>query len=132
MGLSGGIGPGACGLLPVLFPKSTDQHIIGRRPQPFVASHKIRLHCTIAPVIMFGMATHRRSEEDERRILRCAACDGTLFAEIAGFGRADANTACASCGTTLLDSPFSGGDYFDVIMRVGRPIWRGARLRRAG
>jgi hypothetical protein len=83
-------------------------------------------------VIMFGMATHRRSEEDERRILRCGSCDGTVFAEIAGFGRADANTACASCGVTLVDSPFSGGDYFDVIMRVGRPIWRGAGLRRAG
>ena len=80
---------------------------------------------------MFGMATHRYSKEDERRILRCAACDGTVFAEIAGFGRADANTACASCGMTLVDSPFGGGDYFDVIMRVGRPIWRGARLRRA-
>ena len=25
-----------------------------------------------------------------------------------------------------------GSDYFEVIMRVGRPIWRGARLRRAG
>jgi hypothetical protein len=32
----------------------------------------------------------------------------------------------------LVDLPFSGGDYFEVIMRVGRPIWRGARLRRAG
>ena len=81
---------------------------------------------------MFGMANFRRSEEDERRILRCAACDGTVLAEIAGFVRADANTACASCGMTLVNSPFSGGDYFDVIMRVGRPIWRGARLRRAG
>jgi ribosomal protein S27E len=78
------------------------------------------------------MANYRRSEEDERRILRCATCDGTVFAEIADFGRADANTACASCGMTLVDSPFSGGDYFDVIMKVGRPISRGARLRRAG
>jgi ribosomal protein S27E len=61
-----------------------------------------------------------------------AVCDGTVFAEIASFDRADANTACVSCGMTLVDSPFSGSDYFDVIMRVGRPIWRGARLRRAG
>ena len=73
------------------------------------------------------MASYRCSEEDERRILRCAACDGTVFAEIPGFVRADANTACASCG---IDSPFSGGDYFDVIMRIGRPMRRGARLRR--
>jgi hypothetical protein len=79
------------------------------------------------------MATYRRSEQDERRILRCAACDGTVLAETAGFGRVDANTACASCGLMLADSPFSGGDYYGVIMRVGRPIWRGAaRLRRAG
>jgi hypothetical protein len=76
---------------------------------------------------MFGMASYRRSEEDERRILRCGACDGTVFAEIAGFGRANANTARAACGMTLVHSPFIGGDYFDVIMRV----WRGARLRRA-
>ena len=81
---------------------------------------------------MLHMATYRRSEEDERRIVRCAACDGTVLAEIAGFGRIDANTACVSCGTTLEDSPFSGGDYYAVIMRVGRPGWRGARLRRAG
>ena len=81
---------------------------------------------------MFGMATYQRSEEDERRILRCAACDGTVLAETAGSGRVDANTACASCGMILGNSPFSGGDYFDVIMMVGRPIWRGARLRRAG
>ena len=132
MGLSGGSGPGARGLLAVLFPKPTNQRIVGRRARPFVASHKIRLHCTITPIIMFGMANFRRSEEDERRILRCAACDGTVLAEIAGFVRADANTACASCGMTLVNSPFSGGDYFDVIMRVGRPMWRGARLRRAG
>ena len=79
-----------------------------------------------------SMAIHRRSEEDERRIALCAACEGTVLAEIAGFGRIDANTACASCGMTLADSPFSGGDYYDVIMRVGRPGWRGARLRRAG
>ena len=34
MGLSAGIGPGACGLLAVLFPKPTNQRILGRRPQP--------------------------------------------------------------------------------------------------
>ena len=78
------------------------------------------------------MATYRRSEEDERRIVRCVACDGTVLAKIAGFRRIDANTACASCGMTLVESPFGGGDYYGVIMRAGRPVWRGARLRRAG
>jgi len=81
---------------------------------------------------MLIMAIHQRSEEDERRIVRCAACDGAVLAEIAGFGRIDANTACAACGMTLVNSPFSGSDYYDVIMRVGRPGWRGAGLRRTG
>ena len=47
-------------------------------------------------------------------------------------GRADVNAVCASCGMTLVESPFQARDYFDVIMRVGRPIRRGARLRRTG
>ena len=83
------------------------------------------------PPIMFGMASDRRSEEDERRILRCAACEGTVFAETA-LGRSDANTACALCGMTSTDSSVLGGAYFDVLMRVGRPMWRDVRLRRAG
>ena len=47
-------------------------------------------------------------------------------------GLADVNTVCASCGMTLVDSPFQARDYFDVIMRAGRPLGRAARLRRAG
>ena len=76
------------------------------------------------------MGTYLRSGEGERGH-RCAVCDATVMAEVA-CGRADANTVCASCGTAQVAAPFEGGDYFDVIMRVGRPIWRGARLRRAG
>lgn len=45
---------------------------------------------------------------------------------------ADANTVCTSYGTPLVESPFQARDYFDVIMRVGRPLGRPARLRRAG
>ena len=41
-------------------------------------------------------------------------------------GCADANSVCASCGMTLVDSPFQTRDYFDLIMRVGRPL----RVRR--
>ena len=126
-GLSGGSGAGSGGLFRVPVP-STNQRITAGPccvAQILVALHNHFGHCIY-------MVTYRRSEEDERRILRCAACDGTVFGEIAGFVRADANTACASCGMTLLDSPFSGGDYFDVIMRVGRPMGRGARFHRAG
>jgi hypothetical protein len=114
------------------FLKSTNQCIIKPLDGADVASHKVGLRCTANLISILDMATYRRSEEDERRIVRCAACDGTVLAEMTGFGRIDANTVCASCGMKLIDSPFSGGDYFDVIMRVGRPVWRGARLRRAG
>lgn len=77
------------------------------------------------------MASYWRNEEDERRILRCATCDATVFAEIACAGRVDANTVCALCGMTMDDLPFEGGNYFDVIMRVGRPMGRVARFHRA-
>ena len=78
------------------------------------------------------MATYRPSQEPERRLVRCAACNATVIAEVACIGWADANTACASRSMTQVASPFESSDYFDVIMRVGRPISRGARLRRAG
>jgi hypothetical protein len=71
-----------------------------------------------------------RNEEDERRILRCATCDATVFVEIARVGGADANTVCALCGMTMADLPFEGGDYFDVLMRLGRPTGRATRPRR--
>ena len=80
---------------------------------------------------MLGMSSYRHSEEDERRIVRCAACDARVFAEIACAGRADANTVCALCGVAIADLPLVDSNYFDVIMRVGRPMGRGARFRRA-
>ena len=36
-------------------------------------------------------------------------------------GWAEGNTVCATCGMTLVESPFEGNDYFDMIMRPGRP-----------
>jgi len=44
---------------------------------------------------------------------------------------ADANPMRTSCGMTLVESPFQARDYFDVIMSIGRPLGRAARLRRA-
>jgi hypothetical protein len=79
---------------------------------------------------MFAMSSYRHSKEDERRIVRCAACDAMVFAEIAGFGRVDANTVCTMCGMTMPDLPVVDGDYFNVVMRVGRPHGRVARFRR--
>lgn len=40
------------------------------------------------------------------------------------FGRADPNIACVSYGMTLVDPPFSGGDYY-ALSGMGAP-------RRAG
>ena len=76
------------------------------------------------------MGTYRWSGERERSLVRCAVCDAT--GKVAGGGWVDANTVCGSCGMTQVASPFEGSDYFDVIMKSSRPIWRGARLRRAG
>ena len=66
------------------------------------------------------MATYWRNKKDERSLSRCVTCDAMVFAEIACDGRAHADTVCALCGMTIADLPFEGGDYFDVIMRVGR------------
>ena len=75
------------------------------------------------------MATYLPNNEDDRRSFdRCTVCDATVIAEVACAGWADANTVCASCGTA---QPFSGGDYFKVIMRV-RPVGRVTRLHRTG
>jgi len=68
-----------------------------------------------------------RNKEDERSLSRCAACDATVSVETWG-GRADA-TVCPLCSTTVTDLAFESGDYFDVIMRVGRPMGRRARPR---
>ena len=76
------------------------------------------------------MASHY--EEDERRILRCATCSAMVFTDLASTGGIDANIVCALCGMTIADLPFVDSDYFDVIMRVGRPMGRGARFRRTG
>ena len=78
------------------------------------------------------MAIYWPNVDDRQSLDRCAVCDTTVIAEVACAGWADANTVCGSCGKTQVDSPFEGGDYFDVIMRVGRPLGRAAWLRRAG
>ncbi len=70
-------------------------------------------------------------KENEQRIARCARCDAMVFAEPAGSGRIDANTVCELCSLTIPDLPVVDSDYFNVVMRVGRPLGRVARFRRA-
>jgi hypothetical protein len=72
----------------------------------------------------------RGDGEDERRVARCARCAAIVFAEPAGSCHTDANTICELCGITMLDLPFVDGDYFNVIMKAGRPLGHVARLRR--
>jgi hypothetical protein len=52
----------------------------------------------------------------------CAVCDAVVAGWAAG------NTACATCGMTVVEPPFEGSDYFDIIMRQGTR--RAARRRR--
>ena len=77
------------------------------------------------------MATDRHNENDSRSLARCAACNATVIAQIDCREPVDANTVCATCGMTLVEPPFKDSDYFDVIMRIGRPKGRMTRFRRA-
>ena len=70
------------------------------------------------------MGTCPRNEFNGGRLERCAIC-GAMVA-----GWAEGNTVCALCGMTLVEPPFEGCDYFDMIMRAGRPSGRAARRRR--
>ena len=73
---------------------------------------------------------HRGDGEDDRRVARCSACDAIVFAERAGSGHITASIICELCGMTMPDLPFVDSDYFNVVMRVGRPLGHVARLRR--
>ena len=81
---------------------------------------------------------YRGDGEDDRRFARCARCDAIVFAEPAGSYNTNANIACELCGITMPDMPFVDSnyffvdsDYFNVVMRLGRPPGRVARFRRA-
>ena len=78
------------------------------------------------------MVTYPHHKDGGERREKCAVCAAMVLAEVGLVGRANANTVCSTRGMTVVEPPFEDRDYFDVIMRVGRPIWRGARLRRAG
>jgi hypothetical protein len=74
---------------------------------------------------------YRGNGEDERRTARCAGCDAIVFADPASSCHASANIMCELCGTAMPDLPFVDNDYFNVVMRGGRPLGHVARLRRA-
>ncbi len=77
------------------------------------------------------MASYWHNKEAERNLSRCANCDAMVFEKIACANRAEGNTVCTLCGMTVADLPFEGGDYFDLIMKVGRP-GPATRPRRTG
>jgi hypothetical protein len=76
------------------------------------------------------MVRYPQNEDGGGRLEKCAACAATVPAEVGCGGRADAKTVCTTCGMTVVEPPFEDRDYFDVIMRIGRPVRRGTRLRR--
>ena len=73
---------------------------------------------------------YRGNGADDRRFARCSRCDAIVFAEPAGSCHTNTNIMCELCGMTMHDLPFVDSDYFNVVMRVGRPPGRVARLRR--
>jgi hypothetical protein len=74
---------------------------------------------------------YRGNGEDDRQVARCAKCDAIVFAEPAGSSHTNANIACALCGMSMPDPPFVDSDYFNLVMKVGRPLGRVARFDRA-
>jgi hypothetical protein len=78
------------------------------------------------------MDTVRRNDGEERNLGRCSDCNATVIAEGPRGHPAEGNNVCALCGLTLVDPPFEGGDYFDMIMRSDRPPGRAARRRWQG
>ena len=76
------------------------------------------------------MATYPQNQDGGGRLEKCAVCAATVLADVSCAGRADANTVCAACGMMVVEPPLEDRDYFDVIMRIGRPLRRGTRLRR--
>lgn len=74
---------------------------------------------------------YRGNGDDDRRFARCARCDAIVFAEPTGSCHTSADIMCLSCGTAMPDLPFVDSAYFNVVMRVGRPLGHVARLRRA-
>jgi hypothetical protein len=77
------------------------------------------------------MAIRWPERKDRRSLARCGDCDAIVNAVLASGGRGDANTECASCGLARIEEPSEGIDYFDVIMRIGPPVGRTVRPRRA-
>jgi hypothetical protein len=53
----------------------------------------------------------------------CAVCDAVTA------GWAEGNNVCATCGMTVIETPFEGSDYFDILMRQGHTR-RAVRRRR--
>ena len=52
--------------------------------------------------------------ENERGDLElCAVCDAVVAGWVGG------NTVCGTCGMTVVEPPFEGSDYFDMLMRQG-------------
>ena len=65
------------------------------------------------------------NEYDGTHLKRCAICD----AVVAGWGHG--NAVCAACGMTLVEPPFEGCNYFEMVMKLDA-LRRTARRQRTG
>jgi hypothetical protein len=64
-----------------------------------------------------------QNENDWGHLELCAVCDAVTA------GWAEGGNVCATCGMTVVEPPFEGSDYFDMLMRQGQTR-RAMRRRR--
>lgn len=100
----------------------------GSLPQSLRCLRRTVVELTLLSEITMG---YRGDGEDDRWVDRCARCDAIAFAEPADSNCSHTNVVCDLCGIAMPDLPFVDNDYFNVVMRVGRPLRHGARFRRA-
>ena len=62
-----------------------------------------------------GIVPYRQNENNKTHLELCAVCE----AVVAGW--TEGNTVCATCGMTVVEPPFEGSDYLDMMMKRGRP-----------
>jgi len=62
-----------------------------------------------------GIVPYPQSENDRNHLELCVVCD----AVVAGWSEGD--KVCTTCGMTLVEPPFEGSDYLDMLIKQSRP-----------
>jgi len=58
------------------------------------------------------MVIFSRNEDEGTHLERCTVCNAVAIGWDYG------NTVCALCGMTLVEPPFAGSDYLEMIMKA--------------